>query len=323
MLCRALLQRGELTSPTAGPSQTIEQIVLLDSRFGDSSPTDDRVRQQVCEISDRDAVFAAVGQSADIALFHLASMVSGECELRFDDGLRVNLDGGRHLMEALRAVAASSATGGQGLPRLVFASSIACFGGDTVADRYDDHSKLLPGTSYGMTKAICELLVNDYSRKGFLDGRSARLPTVIIRPGKPNAAASSWASGMFREPLGGVDCQLPVHRHQRHPMTDYRTVIESLIRLHELPAELLGRDRAVGLPAVTVTPLDAIEAVGAVAQRRGLTLGQWVDDFDPRIQSIVDGWPTAVDGSRGQRLGLPAPLPLQGIVENYLDDFVE
>lgn len=349
MLCQALLQRGQLTSPTSGQPQAIRRIVLLDSRFGETvagetvagdGPAGEAGNHQTaaggpvvqrweCEISDRDAVQDAVGSANDLAVFHLASMVSGECELRFDDCLRVNLDGGRHLLEAVRQAGqvrqprqgGGSDRSAVGKPRLVFASSIACFGGDTVADSYDDRSKLLPGTSYGMTKVIGELLINDYSRKGFLDGRSARLPTVIIRPGKPNAAASSWASGMFREPLGGVDCQLPVHGDQRHPTTDHRTVIESLIALHEISGQRLGCDRAVGLPAVTITPNQAYSAVCAVAERRGLTIGRLVDDFDPRIQAIVDGWPTAIDGGRGVRLGLPSPPALERIVENYLDDF--
>ncbi len=311
MLCASLLQRGELTGP-AGVSEPIDQIVLFDGVFHRSS-ADPRVKQVAGDISDRDAVFAAVGAEADVSIFHLASMVSGECELRFDDALRVNLDGGRNVFEAARAAV--------GRPRVVFASSIACFGGEPMPASFSDQSKRLPQTTYGMTKVIGELMVNDYSRKGFFDGRSARLPTVIIRPGKPNAAASSWASGMFREPLSGEDCLLPVRRDQRHPMTGYRTVIESLIMLHEIDGERLGSDRAVGLPAHQVTPALAETVVAEVAEQRGLAVGKVVDAFDERIQSIVDGWATAIDGSRAISLGLPQPPELTQIVEQYLDDF--
>lgn len=311
MLCNALLQRGELTGPSGGP-EPIDQVVLFDGVFHRLS-NDPRIAQVVGDISDREAVFAAIGSRADVSVFHLASMVSGECELRFDDALRVNLDGGRNVFEAARAAA--------GRPRLVFASSIACFGGEPMPDTFSDQSKRLPQTTYGMTKVIGELMVNDYSRKGFFDGRSARLPTVIIRPGKPNAAASSWASGMFREPLAGENCLLPVRRDQRHPMTGYRTVIESLILLHEISGERLGSDRAVGLPAHQVTPALAETVVAQVAQQRGLTIGQVVDAFDERIQAIVDGWATAIDGSRAVSLGLPQPPDLTQIVEQYLDDF--
>jgi len=315
MLCEALLERGELTAPS-GRSARIRQILLLDTLFPNLQ-VDPRVTRQACEISDREAVFDAVGTDADVAIFHLASMVSGECELRFDDALRVNLDGGRNVFDAARAAARTT----DGLPRVVFASSIACFGGDQVAEPCSDVSKQLPRTTYGMTKTICELMVNDYSRKRFFDGRSARLPTVIVRPGKPNAAASSWASGMFREPLSGVDCLLPIRRDQNHPMTGYRTVVESLIALHEIAETELGGDRAVGLPAHQVTPLLAAGVLAELAAERPLALGNIVDAFDPRIQGIVDGWATAVDGSRALSLGLPQPPPLKQIVEQYLDDF--
>jgi nucleoside-diphosphate-sugar epimerase len=241
-------------------------------------------------------------------------MVSGECEERFDDALRVNLDGGRNVFEAARAV--------PGRPRVVFASSIACFGGEAKQDPNTDRTKLTPQTTYGMTKAICELMVNDHSRKGHFDGRSMRLPTVIIRPGKPNAAASSWASGMFREPLNGEPCMLPVRRDQSHPMTGYRTITDSFIALHEVPSEKFSDDRAIGLPAHRVTPQLADSVLQEIAEERGLKLGPIVDAFDARIQGIVDNWPVAVDGARALALGLPQPPPLKEIVEQYLADFL-
>jgi nucleoside-diphosphate-sugar epimerase len=315
-LSDALLKIGELTAPS-GKRQRIESIVLLDAVFPHLS-ADPRVTRQVCEISDREAVFNAIGTEPDLAIFHLASMVSGECELRFEDALRVNLDGGRNIFEAARSVARAT----DHLPRVIFASSIACFGGDVIAESFSDGSKQLPRTTYGMTKAICELLVNDYSRKGFFDGRSARLPTVIVRPGKPNAAASSWASGMFREPLAGIDCPLPIRRDQRHPMTGYRTVIDSLIALHELPASVLGGDRAVGLPAHQVTPHLAEKVLAEIAVEQGIKIGKIVDTYDERIQGIVNGWATAIDGSRGVKIGLPQPPPVKEIIKQYLEDFV-
>ena len=321
LLCNQLVKRGALTGPS-GQQATIEQIILLDRFFREpteSQATDFRVTQTACDISDREAVFKAVGNSPEVAIFHLASMVSGECEERFEDAMRINLEGGRNIFDAARAAASGAP---KGLPRVVFASSIACFGGDVLLDRFADDSKLLPRTTYGMTKVIGELMVNDYSRRRFFDGRSARLPTVIVRPGKPNAAASSWASGMFCEPLNGEDCLLPIRREQRHPMTGYQTVIDSLIQLHELPGELLGGDRAVGLPAHQVTPVMAEQVVKEIAIASGLKVGRIVDAFDPRIQGIVDGWATDIDGSRAEKLGLPAPQPLKSIVEQYVQDFV-
>jgi nucleoside-diphosphate-sugar epimerase len=310
-LCQKLLQRGRLTGPS-GAAEPIGRITLLDAAFP-RPIADARVRAVTGDISRRDDVFAAVGNDAATSLFHLASMVSGECEERFDDALRVNLDGGRNVFEAARAL--------PGRPRVVFASSIAGYGGEAMQDPNTDRTKLTPQTTYGMTKVICELLLNDHSRKGHFDGRSARLPTVIIRPGKPNAAASSWASGMFREPLNGEPCRLPVRRDQCHPMTGYRTVIDSLIALHEVPATALADDRAFVLPAHRVTPQLADEVLREVAAARGLKLGPIVDAFDARIQGIVSNWPVVVDGARAVKLGLPRPPPLREIVEQYLADF--
>ena len=287
-LCRKLLQRGDLADSSGAPLE-ISEIVLLDAFFTQPN-SNARVRQIVGDISDQETVHAAIGTGKAIAIFHLASMVSGECEERFDDALRVNLDGGRHVFEAARRASQR--------PRVIFASSIACYGGAAMQDPNTDRTKLTPQTTYGMTKALCELLINDHSRRGHFDGRSARLPTVIIRPGKPNAAASSWASGMFREPLNGQPCALPVRRDQRHPMTGYRTVIDSLIALHEVPESRLDEDRAYVLPAHQVTPDLAGSVIRQVAAERGMKLGPVSDALDARIQGIVSNWPVSVDGSR-------------------------
>lgn len=327
-LCKRLLARGTLTG-AAGVEEPVEEIVLFDSHFQTEAPHpaptgagNARVERFVGRVDSREAVREAIlpatgnhgGASRATSIFHLASMVSGECEERFDDALRVNLDGGRNVFEAARERGSGT--------RLVFASSIAGFGGDAMEEPCTDRTKLTPQTTYGMTKVVCELLVSDYTRKGYFDGRSARLPTVVIRPGKPNAAASSWASGMFREPLNGEVCFLPVHPDQRHPVTGYRTAVESLIALHELPSESIGSDRAVGLPAVSVTPRLAEQALCRVAHERGLALGAVEERPDPRIQAIVDNWPVAVDGSRAIALGLPPVPPLEAVIGDYLDDFL-
>jgi nucleoside-diphosphate-sugar epimerase len=310
-LCQKLIERGTLTG-TSGSPEPVEEIILLDAVF--NNPFEHpQVRRVAGDISDREIVQAALGHRRGASIFHLASMVSGECELRFDDALRVNLDGGRNVFEAARSLG--------GTARLVFASSIACFGGEAMQNPNTDRTKLTPQTTYGMTKTIGELMVNDYSRKGFFDGRSVRLPTVIVRPGKPNAAASGWASGMFREPLKGESCLLPVRRSQCHPMTGYRTAVESMIALHEVPAAKLGDDRAVGLPAHSVSPNDADAVLAEISRDRGLTVGLIKDAFDPRIQSIVDNWPVAVDGTRAESLGLPHPPGLKRIIEQYIEDF--
>jgi len=312
-LARQLARRRVLTGPSGKP-EPIDEFALFDVGFSPQAsaglPEGARLLQR--DMGDRDAVFEAVDRD-DIAVFHLASMVSGECEVRFDDALRSNLDGGRYLLEALRQRA--------GRPRLVFASSVAGFGGAAMPEIVTDTAKLTPQTTYGMTKVICELMINDYSRKGFLDGRAARLPTVIIRPGKPNTAASSWASGMFREPLSGQPCQLPVERSQLFPVLGYREVIESFIALHEAPPETLGDDRAYGLPAVSFTVSEGLATLEGVAAARGIKLGPVVDEPNAVIQRIVRSWPTRCDGSRAVALGLPRPASLEKMITDYIDDF--
>jgi len=322
-LCRRLLVVGELTD-SDGMRRKIQEITLLDRGFEPSAidslwthlpiphhplPPVRSVSGSIDEVS---ALEATLGNDPAVSVFHLASMVSGECEDRFDDAWRVNVIGMRMLIDALRAMDSN--------PKVVFASSIACFGGELPA-RCDDRTKQTPQTTYGMTKVIGELMINDYARKGYIDGRSARLPTVIIRPGKPNAAASSWASGMFREPLKREVCLLPVDWDQPHPMTGYRTVIDSLIALHELPGAILGSDRAVGLPAGQVTPRLARKALRDYADQTGWTLGEIQEAPDPRIRSIVSQWPTDIDGSRAVALGLPEAPGLDEIIRNYMDDF--
>jgi len=310
-LAEALLVRGELTG-ASGKAEPIKQLVLLDARFG-KKLEDTRVQQLKGDVSDRSVVKQSIAGSDSFSIFHLASMVSGECEERYDDALQVNLDGGRSVFEAVRQAV--------GRPRVVFASSIASFGGEDMPTPVADHTKHTPRTTYGMTKAICELLLNDHVRKGHFDGRTARLPTVIIRPGQPNAAASSWASGMFREPLKGEVCKLPVRRSQAHPITGFSTVVESFISLHEMPEDKLGNDRGFCLPAHQVTPEMAESVLSEVASERGLTLGAIEDAFDECIQDIVDSWPADVDGSRAVALGLPKPPPLKEIICQYLETF--
>ena len=310
-LATKILKKGTLAGPSS-EQEPVEQMVLIDAHFP-VPQTDERVQEITGDISEKDVIESAIGGATDVSIFHLASMVSGECEERYNDAIRVNLDGGRNVFNAARAV--------EGRPRVVFASSIACFGGAAMPTPVSDLAKRTPQTTYGMTKAICELLVNDHSRKDHFDGRSVRLPTVIIRPGKPNAAASSWASGMFREPLNGEPCQLPVRRDQSHPMTGFRTVVDSFITLHETDERQLGDDRAYGLPAHCVTPNIAEQVLAEIAEEKNLNLGPIVDAFDPRIQGIVDNWPTAADGKRAIALGLPEPPPLKQIVEQYLEAF--
>ncbi|MEM1441944.1 MAG: NAD-dependent epimerase/dehydratase family protein [Verrucomicrobiota bacterium] len=314
-LAKQLSTKGSLVGPT-GEQEEIDSIVLFDSQFSPSIQQGSIPHLTLLEgdLANREAVFSVLDRE-DVAVFHLAAMVSGECEREFDDAISVNLDGTRHVLEAVRNLG--------GTPRVVFASSVGSYGGKDMPDQVDDLTKQNPMTTYGMTKVFGELMINDYSRKGFLDGRSARLPTVIIRPGKPNAAASSWASGMFREPLNGETCYLPVHRDQCHPVLGYRDVVASFIALHEADPAALGTDRAYVLPSHRISVSEALTLLEQVAEEQSLPLGMVVDEFDPVVQSIVDTWPTATDGSRALRLGVPEPKPVKDIIRDYIEDFLE
>jgi nucleoside-diphosphate-sugar epimerase len=307
-----LLQRGKLTGP-GGSAEPIDSLLLFDVAAPAQSPAwaDDRVTIRDGDISDPAVVRDLIDRD-DISVFHLASVVSGGGEKDFDLAIRVNLTGGLNVFEALRARS--------GLPRLVFASSLAVFGDADSAPKVGDFAKQAPRTTYGATKSICELLINDYSRKSFFDGRSARLPTVIIRPGKPNAAASSFVSGLFREPLNGETCRIPVREDTVMPLIGYRAVVEGFIRLHELDAAALGHDRAVSLPSFNVTVRELIDALLRVAGDR--KLGDIVFAPDPFIQRICDGWPQDAAFERAERLGLPKDASLDTIVENYIEDFL-
>jgi len=323
-LAAKLLERGSLVGPS-GEQESIDSLVLFDAYFPPAvealaAPvTAPLCTAPLCtallsgDIGDRDTVFNAIDRD-DIAVFHLASMVSGECEKEFDEAMRVNFDGHRYLLEALRERS--------GTPRIVFASSVAAFGGAAMTDPVADSTKQTPQTTYGMTKVIGELMINDYSRKGFIDGRTARLPTVIVRPGKPNAAASSWASGMFREPLSGETCYLPVHRDQLHPVIGYRDVVDSFIALHEADPASLGEDRSFGLPSHRVSVNEAMRVLQQVAGEKGINLGMVIDQPDPVIQAIVDSWPTDTDGSRALKIGVPEPKSLAHILRDYIADFL-
>lgn len=306
-LARQLLERGTLVGPSGG-QEPIERIVLLDTVLPDALPAwldDPRIEVVEGEVTDEALVRDLVAGPA-VSVFHLASVVSGGAEQDFDLALRVNLDGGRVVLEACRAA--------PGRPRLVLASTFAAFGGE-LPRRVSDRTKLTPETTYGTTKVILELLVNDYTRKGFLDGRSARYPTVIVRPGKPNLAASSWVSAVVREPLAGRDFALPVPLETPTLAIGVRAAAAGTIHLHDLPGEALGHDRAVTFPGIEVTAGQLLDA----ARRAGAT-GTVTVERDPFVERICAGWPTAMEPDRADALGLPRDASVDAIVRDYVAD---
>jgi nucleoside-diphosphate-sugar epimerase len=309
-LARALLAKGTLAG-RAGAQEPIESIVLLDAvEPSDAAASHGSVTNVAGDIADADFVRSVI-DCDDISVFHLASMVSAGSELDFDRALRVNVGGATAVLEACRARATT--------PRVVFTSSIVAFGGIGVDEVVSDETKLAPETTYGATKAICELLVNDYTRKGFVDGRSARLPTVIIRPGQPNAAASSWVSGILREPLNGIECVVPVEADMHVPISGYRTVVENLIRLHEVDETQLGLDRALNFPALDPSPREMMAALEKATDR---PLGAISFEIDPAISNFFRGWAQHSSFERARSLGLLQDRDLESIITGYVEDFL-
>ena len=247
------------------------------------------------------------------AVFHLASAVSGECELDFDLGLRSNLDSTRCLLDGLRRAANT--------PRLVFASSVAVFGPDEsnpLPDLVTDNTLPSPQTSYGTHKLMCEHLIADYTRKGFIDGRSARLMTVTVRPGKPNGAASSFFSGIIREPLAGVPAVCPVDPDVTHPVSSPSNTVRGLIAVFEARREAMGGRLALNLPGLNVRVGDMLQALEDVA---GVEVRQRVRfERDERIAAIVANWSRGATAGRASALGLRPDPSFRSIIEQYMAD---
>ena len=301
-LAARLLERGELQG------RAIERLVLFDVGHAEGLPADPRLELRTGDITRPGVVLDLLRPGYD-AVYHLAAVVSGAAEADVDLGYAVNLDGTKHLLEAVRAFAAK--------PRLVFASSIAVFGG-TLPEVLGDDTPLTPQTSYGAQKAIGEFLVADYHRKGFLDGRSLRLPTIVVRPGKPNRAASTWASSIFREPLAGQEAVCPVERDAAMFILSPRRVVDAFVLAMKLPSEALGTTRHVNLPGTTYTVAEMVQALERVAGHNVTARIRW--EPDPLIQKIVSGWPQRFRTPRAERLGFEGNASLDEIIRQHIDD---
>jgi len=308
-LARALLSRGHLLG------REVRELVLADQvAAAPELLTDSRVQGRVGPLL---AMCERLRTEPFDGVFHLASAVSGECEADFELGLRSNLDSTRALLDALRH------TQGQGAPaaRLVFSSSVAVFGPDDAVPLpavVADATLPAPQTSYGIQKLICEHLVSDYTRKGFIDGRAARLMTVTVRPGRPNGAASSFFSGVVREPLAGLEALCPVGLEVAHPVSSPTRTVQGLIAVFEASREDFGGRTALNLPALNVTVAQMLDALAAVAgpQVRARVRMQ----PDARIAGIVANWPRAASAQRAARLGLLPEARFEDIVAQYIED---
>jgi nucleoside-diphosphate-sugar epimerase len=303
-LARALLARGRLTDAHDLP-RAIREIVLQDV-VPPPDLGDPRVRAVTGDLADPALIARTLTADTD-SVFHLAAVVSGQAEADFDIGMRVNLDATRLLLERCRRLAAP--------PKFVFASSLAVFGG-ALPDPVGDDAPVTPQASYGTQKAIGELLVYDMTRKGFIDGRSLRLPTVTVRPGKPNKAASSFASGIIREPLSGAAAICPVATTTRMWVTSPRAAIANLVVGHEAPASAFGQTRSVNVPGLLVSVEDMVAALRRVAGDAVADRVQW--QCDPAIDRIVSTWPANFAPKLGPALGMKADADFESIIRAYV-----
>jgi len=252
---------------------------------------------------------AALVADAPDMIFHLAAIVSGEAETDFDKGYRINLDGTRLLLEAIRARGHK--------PKVVFTSSIAVFGAP-FPPAIPDEFHLTPLTSYGTQKAIGELLLADYTRRGFLEGVGIRLPSIVVRPGKPNKAASGFFSNIIREPLAGHEAVLPVSDQVLHTHASPRAAVGFLLHAAELPREKIGPRVGITMPGVCCTVAEQIEALRRIAGDK--VVARIRREPDALVMKIVEGWPSRFDARRGLALGFKPESSFEEIIRIHIEE---
>ena len=301
-LARRLAEKGELRG------KPITRLRLADLSAPPAIDAPFPVESLACDISDRASVDAAV-TAEDEVIYHLAAVVSAHAEADLDAGLQANLFGVLNVLERCRALESN--------PVLVFTSSLAVFGGD-VPDPIEDWTAPTPRSSYGAQKAMGELLVNDYSRRGLIRGRGFRLPTIAVRPGRPNRAASSFMSSIIREPLNGEEAICPVSRDFLHYYLSPKRCVENLIRGTELEQDELGQNVCMTMPGQTLTIGQMIDAMTAVAGPEPAKLIRWEEQ--PEIQRIVSTWRYNYRPEKALALGLEADADFEENVRYYLDE---
>lgn len=305
-LARQLLRRGQL-SGSDGRQHAITRITLLDMVAAQGFD-DARIESVVGDIADATVIERIIGKDTQ-SIFHLAAIVSSHAEADFELGMKINFDATRLILERARALGSR--------PRVVFTSSVAVFGGALPAQVPDD-TLLMPQSSYGAQKVMGELLINDYSRKGFIDGRALRMPTISVRPGAPNKAASSFASGIIREPLNGQPSVCPVAPETRMWLMSPRKAIDNLIHGHEINGADLGPARFLSIDGLSVTVRQMVDALEQVAGTDAVKLITWKEDDS--IKRIVNSWPGDFEAGRARALGFTADSDFASIVQAYIED---
>ncbi len=308
-LITEILDRGSLVG-SEEDSVPISQILATDILPQPAGlPEDDRIVYRSGDLANPEFVGSLFSEPSQ-SIFHLASLVSGGAEQDFDAGMKANLAGTMHILDAARRTGIR--------PRLVFTSSIAAYGGD-LPSMISDEQQLTPESSYGIQKAIGELLVNDYTRKGYINGRSLRLPIIAVRPGSANSATSSWASAIVREPLNGVAYACAVAPEDRGFLLSPRKAIDGLILGHNSPDHVWGRDRSVMMSGLSCTAGELVEALGRVAGASVSQLVSWHPD--PFVRRIITSWPTRFSLQKATRIGLSADASIDSIVSQYIEDY--
>lgn len=311
MIGRKLTDRLIADRSVAG--QPISRITLSDVVSAPARAVSGiEIQAETGDLSSAEMARRLVGARPEL-IFHLASVVSGEAEADLEKGYRVNLDGMRQLLDAIRAESLRQAY----RPRVVFTSSIAVFGAP-FPDKIGDEFLLAPLTSYGTQKAMCELLLADYSRRGILDGIGIRLPTICVRPGKPNLAASGFFSNIIREPLVGQEAVLPVSDDVRHWFASPRSAVGFLLHAAGIDLDRVGPRRNLNMPGLSATVAEEIEALRRVAGDRAVALIR--REPDPTIARIVGGWAQDFDCRRARELGFAGDASFDDIVRRHIED---
>ncbi|MFJ3371576.1 D-erythronate dehydrogenase [Pseudomonas sp. NPDC086251] len=307
-LIEALLLRGSLTD-RAGQSQAIRQIVAFD-RVALEGIDDSRVKVVCGDIADPEVLASLIDATTD-SIFHLAAVVSSQAEGDFELGMRINFTATQNLLERIRLLGTC--------PKWVMTSSVAVFGGQ-LPERVEDNHVWAPQSSYGTQKAMNDLLLADYSRREFVDGRSLRMPTIVVRPGKPNLAASSFASGIIREPLNGQHSVCPVPLDTRLWLMSPALAIRNLIHGHELSGEQLTQGRVINMPGLSITVEQMIDALRRTAGAE--VAGRIRMERNPAIERIVGSWPGAFSATYSRDLGFTADENFTEVIQQFMDEYL-
>lgn len=301
-LAEELIEKGGLVTGK------ISRVTVVDIGFAEDMPKDPNLNCIKGDFSDEATMEKILLEKPDV-IFHLAAIVSGEAEKNLDLGMKVNFHASLQLLELCRKLAIH--------PRIVFSSSCGVFGGD-VSKVVRDHTAAKPRSSYGTEKVMVELLMNDYSRRGFVDARVLRLPTIAVRPGKPNAATSSFVSAIIREPLNGKRATYPVPPETAFWIQSPQRVIQNFIHAANLNETVLNGDRVINLPGLTVTVAEMINSLRQITSAEVTNLIQY--EHDPFLESIVLTWPPHFDTQRADKLGFVRDASAEEIIRLYIDE---